>query len=159
MKQEIDTAKNIKQHDKELVAKVLDMVRDKIIHILNTNDGHFDYAILDDEFSSALEKIENEFQYELASLNKMLKLYTKKDLWERIQHHIRTIDNLRQQLNQQKAMWNELKEWVKLQIDGLNEQLIDDDFDSDYRDISINNFDIMLQKMQELEQGEKDVKS
>ena len=57
-------AKNIKQHDKELVGEVLDIVRDKVAHILNINDGHFDYAILDDEFSSALEKIEKEFQYE-----------------------------------------------------------------------------------------------
>ena len=48
----------------------------------------------------------------IPSLKSMLKLYTKKELWGRIQHHIRTIDNLRQQLNQQKEMWNELKEWI-----------------------------------------------
>ena len=47
--------------------------------------------------------------------------------------------------------WQKLKEWVKLQIDGLNEQLCDYDFDSDCREISIENFEIMLQQMQELE--------
>lgn len=47
--------------------------------------------------------------------------------------------------------WQKLKEWVKLQIDGLNEQLVDYDFDSDCREISIENFEIMLQQMQELE--------
>ena len=47
--------------------------------------------------------------------------------------------------------WQKLKEWLKLQIDGLNEQLCDYDFDSDCREISIENFEIMLQQMQELE--------
>ena len=47
--------------------------------------------------------------------------------------------------------WQKLKEWVKLQIDGLNEQLTDYDFDSDCRELSIENFEIMLQQMQELE--------
>lgn len=47
--------------------------------------------------------------------------------------------------------WQKLKEWLKLQIDGLNEQLVDYDFDSDCREISIENFEIMLQQMQELE--------
>ena len=48
-------------------------------------------------------------------------------------------------------MWQKLKEWLKLQIDGLNEQLVDYDFDSDCKDISIDNFNVMLQQMQELE--------
>lgn len=48
-------------------------------------------------------------------------------------------------------MWQKLKEWLKLQIDGLNEQLTDYDFDSDCRELSIENFEIMLQQMQELE--------
>lgn len=52
---------------------------------------------------------------------------------------------------QSKDKWQKLKEWVKLQIDGLNEQLVDYDFDSDCREISIENFEIMLQQMQELE--------
>ena len=47
--------------------------------------------------------------------------------------------------------WQKLKEWLKLQIDGLNEQLCDYDFDSDCREISMENFEIMLQQMQELE--------
>ena len=54
-------------------------------------------------------------------------------------------------LNKQDNKWQKLKEWVKLQIDGLNEQLVDYDFDSDCREISIENFEIMLQQMQELE--------
>lgn len=53
--------------------------------------------------------------------------------------------------NKTKDKWQKLKEWVKLQIDGLNEQLVDYDFDSDCREISIENFEIMLQQMQELE--------
>ena len=36
----------------------------------------------------------------IPNLNEMLKLYTKKDLWERIQHHIQTIDQLKQQLEE-----------------------------------------------------------
>lgn len=52
---------------------------------------------------------------------------------------------------EQDTKWQKLKEWVKLQIDGLNEQLVDYDFDSDCREISIENFEIMLQQMQELE--------
>ena len=34
------------------------------------------------------------------SLEEMLKLYTKKDLWERIQHHIQANDQLKQQLDE-----------------------------------------------------------
>ena len=54
-------------------------------------------------------------------------------------------------MKETKVYVDELKEWVGLQIKGLNEALIDYDFDSDCRDISIDNFDIMLHKMQELE--------
>ena len=36
----------------------------------------------------------------IPNLNEMLKLHTKKELWERIQHHIKTIDTLRQQLEE-----------------------------------------------------------
>ena len=78
----------------------------------------------------------------------------KEELIDCLQEHNELhckINNLQTQLDQQKAMWNELKEWVKLQIDGLNEQLTDYDFDSDCRELSIENFEIMLQQMQELE--------
>lgn len=34
----------------------------------------------------------------IPTLNEVLKLYTKKDLWQRIQQHIQTIDQLKQQL-------------------------------------------------------------
>ena len=61
------------------------------------------------------------------------------------------MDELCELLNKQDTKWQKLKEWVKLQIDGLNEQLTDYDFDSDCKDISIDNFNIMLQQMQELE--------
>lgn len=54
-------------------------------------------------------------------------------------------------LNKTQNKWQKLKEWLKLQIDGLNEQLTDYDFDSDCRELSIENFEIMLQQMQELE--------
>lgn len=53
----------------------------------------------------------------IPNLNDMLKLYTKKDLWERIQHHIKRIDNLQTQLDQQKAMWKKLKERVCKKFD------------------------------------------
>lgn len=78
----------------------------------------------------------------------------KEELIDCLQEHNELhckINNLQSQLYHQKAMWNELKEWLKLQIDGLNEQLTDYDFDSDCRELSIENFEIMLQQMQELE--------
>lgn len=49
-------------------------------------------------------------------------------------------------------MWQKLKEWLKLQIDGLNEQLTDYDFDNDCRELSIENFKIILQQMQDLKE-------
>ena len=48
------------------------------------------------------------------SLNEMLKLYTKKELWERIQHHIQTIDQLKQQLAEKQKTIDEInKEFVQ----------------------------------------------
>lgn len=87
---------------------------------------------------------------DVPNINDMLKLYTKKELWERIQHHIKKIDNLQHQLNHQKAMWNELKEWIKK----TSEEKCKDCFyfQQYFR------FDEILEKMQELENGEKDVK-
>ena len=82
----------------------------------------------------------------IPNLNDMLKLYTKKDLWERIQHHIKRIDNLQQQLDQQKEMWNELKEWL---VDTLKAK------QNSPKYYKLNE---VLDKMQELEKGEKDVK-
>ena len=40
----------------------------------------------------------------IPSLEEMLKLYTKKDLWGRIQQHIQTIDQLKQQLEDEKKL-------------------------------------------------------
>lgn len=44
----------------------------------------------------------------IPTLNEMLKLYTKQDLWERIQQHIRTIDQLKQQLAEKDEEINSL---------------------------------------------------
>lgn len=110
----------------------------------------------DDELLCEIEMLENrvcrleteKMDIMLANGNNKSKLKLKTDT---IKKQNVKLKKLQQQLDQQKAMWNELKEWVKLQIDGLNEQLVDYDFDSDCRDISIDNFEIMLQQMQELE--------
>ena len=45
----------------------------------------------------------------IPSLEEMLKLYTKKDLWERIQQHIQTIDQLKQQLDEKDKEMLELQ--------------------------------------------------
>lgn len=83
----------------------------------------------------------------IPNLNDMLKLYTKKDLWERIQHHIKRIDNLQTQLDKQKAMWDKLKEWVSF----TQPKNINDEFISGVCSAYSN----VIDKMQELE-GEKD---
>ena len=67
-------------------------------------------------------------------------------------------NNLQQQLDQQKAMWNELKEWAKDLLKGcdliLDRQQINNDLYN--RSISQKRIIInMLSKMQELEQGGK----
>lgn len=87
----------------------------------------------------------------IPSLEEMLKLYTKKDLWERIQHHIKRIDDLQSQLDQQKAMWNELKESIQKERK-YNATIYERD------DIAIEHIEAskVLLKMKELEQGEKD---
>lgn len=90
----------------------------------------------------------------IPTLNEMLKLYTKKDLWERIQHHIKRINNLQSQLDHQKAMWNELKEWGKNELNKINN--IDFEKKSLYDNSIEVGMSITLNKMQELEQGEKD---
>ena len=103
----------------------------------------------------------------IPNLDDMLKLYTKKDLWERIQHHIKRIDNLQSQLDQQKArieelegqfayececnkqfvqlqnMWNELKEWLEYRT---AENGVFDNYDS----LAVED-NLILDKMQELE--------
>ena len=100
----------------------------------------------------------------IPNLNDMLKLYTKKDLWERIQHHIKRIDNLQSQLDQQKAMWNELKEHISNQIIHYDE--LSDKFKEENNNGCVllanskrSMIEEILYKMQELEQGEKDEES
>ena len=74
------------------------------------------------------------------------------DVWfDNSENKILHYEEIEEILEKQDTKWQKLKEWVKLQIDGLNEQLVDYDFDSDCREISIENFEIMLQQMQELE--------
>lgn len=88
----------------------------------------------------------------------------KEELIDCLQEHNELhckINNLQSQLDQQKAMWNELKEW------GMS-FLKDCDiiFDKSKKDSYLYNsalhhkkiLIIMLAKMQELEKGEKDVK-
>ena len=53
---------SIKDHDRELVKQVCEKIEDDFVHILNTNDGHFEYATLDDEFNIAIYKIQKEFE-------------------------------------------------------------------------------------------------
>ena len=49
----------------------------------------------------------------IPTLNEMLKLYTKQDLWERIQQHIATIDQLKQQLEEKDKEIERLKFFEK----------------------------------------------
>ena len=85
----------------------------------------------------------------IPNLNDMLKLYTKKDLWGRIQHHIKRIDNLQSQLDQQKAMWKELKEILKRQIDIDSKEYLESGFVIFKNYLSVERF--IINKMEELE--------
>ena len=72
--------------------------------------------------------------------------------------HLYWLNDLQSQLDQQKAMWNELKEWAKDLLKGcdliLDRQQINNDLYN--RSISQKRIIInMLSKMQELEQGGK----
>lgn len=88
----------------------------------------------------------------------------KEELIDCLQEHNELhckINNLQSQLDHQKAMWNELKEWVE-EIKLWNEkQMKEARLNLDYyiraksQNVFINK---MLDKMQELEKGEKDVK-
>lgn len=62
--------------------------------------------------------------------------------------------DLKSQLNQQKAMWNELKKWAKNELNKINN--IDFEKKSLYDNSIEVGMSITLNKMQELEQGEKD---
>ena len=59
---------------------------------------------------------------ETPTLNEMLKLCTKKDLWERIQQHIRTIDQLKQQLEEKDKLLKCYQEEEKLIADILGDK-------------------------------------
>lgn len=86
----------------------------------------------------------------------------KEELIDCLQEHNELhckINNLQSQLDQQKAMWNELKEWLKEQINFDKEEIEENKEIPNLPNrhyLTIEN--IILDKMQELEQGEKDVK-
>ena len=62
----------------------------------------------------------------IPSLEEMLKLYTKKDLWERIQQHIQTIDQLKQQLAEKDKNFHEYRNEVVSNIEKeVNERMRD----------------------------------
>lgn len=67
------------------------------------------------------------------------------------------IKKLKKQLDQQKVMWNELKEWLKEQINFDKEEIEENKEIPNLPNrhyLTIEN--IILDKMQELEKGEKD---
>ena len=84
----------------------------------------------------------------------------KEELIDCLQEHNELhckINNLQSQLDQQKAMWNELKEWLKEQINFDKEEIEENKEIPNLPNrhyLTIEN--IILDKMQELEKGEKD---
>ena len=71
--------------------------------------------------------------------------------------HLYWLNDLQSQLDQQKAMWNELKEWLKEQINFDKEEIEENKEIPNLPNrhyLTIEN--IILDKMQELEKGEKD---
>ena len=130
---------DIKDHDKELVAKVLEEVENAFTEYLPLRNRTGAW------FYGRLNEIEN---------------YNKEQAYKDIEIIADFIIDLQTQLDQQKAMWNELKEWVE-EIKLWNEkQMKEARLNLDYyiraksQNVFINK---MLDKMQELE-GEKDVK-
>ena len=76
----------------------------------------------------------------------------KEELIDCLQEHNELhckINNLQSQLDQQKAMWNELKEILKRQIDIDNKEYLESGFPVFKNYVAVENF--ILQKMQELE--------
>lgn len=84
----------------------------------------------------------------------------KEEMVDCLQEHNKLhceIKNLQHQLDQQKAMWNELKEWLKEQINFDKEEIEENKEIPNLPNrhyLTIEN--IILDKMQELEKGEKD---
>ena len=140
------TLLNIYKDEELKIAKLLDDEHLTLIDSRNVLENKILKEFvdkLDEEFGKNVEPTLSERADNIIALHRSNKKYCE--------IADEKIKDLQSQLDQQKAMWNELKEWVKLQIDGLNEQLTDYDFDSDCRELSIENFEIMLQQMQELE--------
>lgn len=77
----------------------------------------------------------------------------KEEMVDCLQEHNKLyceIKDLQHQLDQQKAMWNELKEWLEDDDTGFIHEWADQSADT-----VVTIYDV-LEKMQELEQGEKD---
>ena len=131
---------DIKTHDRELVRQVCE----KIMHLakLQNNDNFYIMT------GCIIDEIRKKFEMENEEIWLKAEIDTLRSEKENLE---RTLEESAEMIRGKCTKWQKLKEWVKLQIDGLNEQLTDYDFDSDCKDISIDNFNIMLQQMQELE--------
>lgn len=77
------------------------------------------------------------------------RLLVTSDSCDLLNEQYQKILDLQSQLDQQKAMWNKLKEWVSF----AQPKYINDEFISGVCSAYSN----VIDKMQELEQGEKDV--
>ena len=121
----------------------------------NINQKMFDQKTKD-EVKSCIDKLPKDTElwrqikqlcqkaYEYADDKEKFKRWTKEQY----------IDSLQSQLDQQKAMWNELKKWAKNELNKINN--IDFEKKSLYDNSIEVGMSITLNKMQELEQGEKD---
>lgn len=75
------------------------------------------------------------------------RLLVTSDSCDILNEQYQRILDLQSQLDQQKAMWNELKEWIDNNINSMSDS-------ANYRQKEQLKF--VKQKMQELEQGEKE---
>ena len=81
------------------------------------------------------------------------RLLVTSDSCDLLNEQYQKILDLQHQLDQQKAMWNELKEWLKNQITDLRHIEIKTKTQSLRVNDAVNCFREVLYKMQELEQG------
>ena len=85
------------------------------------------------------------------------RLLVTSDSCDLLNEQYQKILDLQHQLDQQKAMWNELKEWLKEQINFDKEEIEENKEIPNLPNrhyLTIEN--IIIDKMQELEKGEKD---
>lgn len=97
----------------------------------------------------------------IPSLEEMLKLYTKKDLWERIQQHIQTIDQLKQQLAEKDKEIanlqvliienkNDIKEMREFKIGDNEYDLTDEDARNDIKCQIENQTQLAIQELEKV---------